>query len=284
MSSSEDAVLDVGELEEKARRIRELLIRTVHHAGVGHVGGPLSMAEIMAVLYFRILRIRPEEPDWPGRDRFILSKGHSAPGYYAALAERGFFPVEKLAEFDQLDGMLQGHPDIHKTPGVDMSTGSLGQGLSVGIGMRLGAAHRGQEFRVYVLQGDGETDEGQVWEAALYAGFHRIRNLILIVDYNGLQQTDHTAHALDLAPLDEKLRAFRWEVLQCRGNDVGDLLPTLERARDLSSEGPVAVIAHSRKGHGISYAAGQVEWHSKVVTDELARRALGELGALDEEG
>lgn len=270
---------DIESLKAKACRIRELIIRTVHHAGVGHVGGPLSMAEILAALYFRVLRIRPEQPDWPERDRFILSKGHSAAGYYAALAEAGFFPTEKLREFDQLNGMLQGHPCMLKTPGVDMSTGSLGQGLSCGLGMALGAAHQGIDFHVYVLQGDGETQEGQVWEAVLFAGFHRVRKLVLIIDVNTIQQTGFTESILDITPLAEKFRAFRWTAIECQGNDFEDLLPKLEEARDQSRDGPVVLLAHTLKGHGISFAAGQPEWHSKLVTNELAELALQELGA-----
>ncbi|HIF91769.1 MAG: transketolase [Myxococcales bacterium] len=273
--------VEISELEEKARRIRELVIRTVHHAGVGHVGGPLSMADVMAALYFRILRLRPDEPNWEVRDRFILSKGHSTSAWYAALAERGFFPVEHLKQMYRLNSPLQGHPDMKKTAGVDMSSGSLGQGLSAGIGMAIGAAHKGQDFRVFVLQGDGECDEGQVWEAALYGGHHQIRNLVLIIDCNRLQQTGRIESTLNLDPLDEKLRAFRWTVLECNGNQMSDLLPTLERARDLSAEGPVAVVSHTVKGHGVSFAADRVEWHAKTITDDLARQALEELGAAD---
>lgn len=268
----------VDELGVHASRIRELTLRTVCHAGAGHTGGSLSIVEILAALYFRLLRIDPAAPDKPDRDRFVLSKGHASVGLYAALAARGYFSEERLAEFDHLDGCLQGHPDMHKTPGVDMSTGSLGQGLSAGIGMALGGRALGLDFDTYVLLGDGEMQEGQVWEAAMYAGFHQVQHLVAIVDYNKLQLTGRTAETLDIEPLADKWRAFRWQAVECDGHDLGDLVATLERARDLAREGPLAVIAHTQKGQGVSFICDRVEWHARALTDDELCDALGELG------
>ena len=273
------APAELTQLEAQASRIRELVLRTIAGAGAGHTGGALSIVEILTVLYFRLLRVDPARPDWPERDRFILSKGHASPALYCALAERGYFPQEKLAEFDRVNGMLQGHPDMTKTPGVDMSTGSLGQGLSVGIGMRLGAVASGLDFHVFVLLGDGELQEGQVWEAAMYAGFHQIRRLVAIVDYNQLQLTGRLRETLNIEPLADKWRAFRWQTRSCRGHDLADLLTCLGEARAASEAGPVIVFAHTVKGYGVSFIADRVEWHARAPTAQELEAALQELGA-----
>jgi len=270
--------LDISELTKKATRLRALMVDAIHHAAVGHVGGPLSQIEVLTALYFRIMNVDPKNPQWEDRDRFILSKGHASISYYAALAERGFFGLDKLHEFDRLNGLLQGHPCMLKTPGVDMSTGSLGQGLSAAIGMLSGAKLKGRNFKTYVLQGDGETQEGQTWEAAMYAGHHKTQNLILIIDYNKLQQTSYVKDMLDLEPLADKFKAFNWNVLECQGNEMADTVETLEAAGDASNDGPVVVISHTLKGYGLSYSAGKVEWHSKLITDELKEQAFEELG------
>ena len=228
-------------------------------------------------LYFRILRIDPSRPDWPDRDRFILSKGHASPGYYCTLARRGYFAEERLAEFDAVDSMLQGHPCMRKTPGVDMLTGSLGQGLSAGAGMILGRDRLGMQFHVYVLLGDGELQEGQVWEAAMFAGRHRLTGVIGIVDYNRVQLSGTVSGTLDLEPLADKWKAFGWQVFECDGHEIGELVDTIEQARRNSDSGPVVVIAHTTKGRGISFMEGKYQWHGRAPNEEERRQALAEL-------
>ena len=267
----------IQELKDFVRDIRCLLLKTVHDAGAGHTGGAMSIPEILSVLYFHSMKIDPESPDWCARDRFILSKGHSSIGLYAALCLRGYFGKECMCEFDHIDGRLQGHPDMHKTPGVDMSTGSLGQGLSVGIGMALGRDRRYMDFHVYVVLGDGELQEGQVWEAAMYAGFHKINRLIAIVDYNQLQLTGRPEQILDLEPLADKWRSFGWSVFSCDGHSVEELVTTIDQAKAVG-DGPAVVIANTLKGYGVSFIAGSVPWHAKAPTDDELERALTELG------
>lgn len=264
-------------LEQVARQIRKLVLTTVHEAGAGHTGGALSISEVLSVLYFHTMKIDPERPNWPERDRFILSKGHTSVGLYAALCLKGYFGPECMCEFDRIDGRLQGHPDMLKTPGVDMSTGSLGQGLSAGIGMAIGRDLRGMDFHIYVLMGDGETQEGQVWEAAMYAGCHKIKRLTAIVDYNQLQLTGWTKDTLDLEPLDEKWQAFGWKVFPCDGHSVPALIDTIENARAVE-DGPSLVIAKTIKGQGVSFIRGNVAWHAKSPTNEELKIALEELG------
>lgn len=268
---------EIDELKQIARYIRTSIINTIADAGAGHTGGSLSEVEILVALYFRIMNIDPHKPDWPQRDRFVLSKGHASPGFYCTLANRGYFKEDRLAEFDAIDSMLQGHPCMLKTPGVDISTGSLGQGLSAGIGMALGRDKRGLTFHVYVLTGDGELQEGQVWEAAMYAGFHKLTGLITIVDYNKVQLTSPVAANLDLEPLDKKWQAFGWRTFECDGHDVAQVVATIEHARDLSRSGPVVVIAHTVKGKGVSFMAGKPEWHGKAPNDDERREALEEI-------
>jgi transketolase len=211
----------IKELEEITRAIRKILLKTAHDAGCGHTGGSLSEADILAALYFRIMKVDPRRPGMAERDRFILSKGHATLGYYAALALRGFFPLETLKSFDELGSILQGHPDMNKTPGVDMSTGSLGQGLSIGIGMALGGLRRNQDFTTFVLLGDGESAEGQLWEAVLFAGAanKRVKRVVAITDYNKVQLASKTSEAVDLGDLAAKYRCFGWEALECNGHE-----------------------------------------------------------------
>ncbi len=275
---------EIVRLEDMARRIRVAVVRTVMRVRVGHVGGPLSAADILAALYGRILRIRPDEPDWPDRDRFILSKGHSSLGQYAAMALAGYFPVAELDTFDQKGSRLQGHPDMNKLPGIDISTGSLGMGLSAGLGFALGARHLGLDVLTYVLLGDGECQEGQVWEAAHVAPRHGADNLIAIVDHNKLQQfgwrgedAHHRLPPEDPGALAARFAAFGWRVLEVDGHDMAALLETLEAAR--RREGlPVAVIAHTTKGRGVSFMEGDFVWHMGVPTDEQFAQAMAELG------
>jgi transketolase len=268
---------ELAKLKKVCRHIRRSIINTIAHAGAGHTGGSLSEVEILAALYFRILRINPSCPGWPDRDRFILSKGHASPGYYCTLARRGYFDEERLAEFDAIDSMLQGHPCMRRTPGVDMSTGSLGQGLSAGAGMILGRDRLGMHFYVYVLLGDGELQEGQIWEAAMFAGRRKLTGLIAIVDYNRVQLSGTVPGTLDVEPLPDKWRAFGWQVLECDGHEVAGVVGTIEQAKQSSVSGPVVVIAHTTKGKGVSFMEGKYQWHGRAPNDEERRDALAEI-------
>jgi len=267
-----------NDLTQRARSIRRRIITLTGTKGVGHTGGSLSLVEILTTLYFKVMKLDPGNPSWPDRDRFILSKGHATPGYYCTLAERGYFPEQQLLhEYDEIDSHFQGHPDMTKTPGVDMSTGSLGQGLSIGIGMALGLLRKGSEARVFILMGDGEMQEGQVWEALMYAGLRRVKHLIAIVDNNRLQLTAPTPSILDLNPIGEKVSAFGWNVLTCDGHDLDALVKNLDEARLRSSEGPVFLVANTVKGKGVSFAENKVEWHSKAPSKDEMDKALKEL-------
>jgi len=267
----------VEELRKICTHVRKSIINTIADAGVGHTGGSLSEVEILVALYFKMMKIDPHNPDWIERDRFILSKGHSSPGYYAALAKRGYFKEEKLKEFDAIDSMLQGHPCMNSTPGVDMSTGSLGQGLSAGIGMCLGRDQRGFDFNVYVLVGDGELQEGQNYEAILYSGAKKTRGLIGIIDYNKVQLTGRSSEILSLDPLDDKFKAFGWQTLECDGHNMAEVVETIEKAKELGKAGPVAIIAHTVKGKGVSFMEGDYQWHGRAPDEEERKLALAEL-------
>jgi transketolase len=275
---------EIAALEDLARRIRVSVIRTVKQVRVGHVGGPLSAAEVLAALYGRILRIRPSEPDWPERDRFILSKGHSSLGQYAAMALVGYFPLEEMTTFDQKGSRLQGHPDMLKLPGIDISTGSLGMGLSAGLGFALAARYLTKDVLTWVLLGDGECQEGQIWEAAHVAARYRADNLVAIVDHNRLQQFGWRGQSASdrLSPqepgaLAARFAAFGWRVLEMQGNDMPDVVSTLETAREPQGL-PTAVISHTRKGHGVSFMADNYKWHMGVPSDEEFAMAMAELG------
>lgn len=281
---------ELHELEERAQEIRRLVVRAVHHAGAGHIGGPLSAADILAALYFKVMRIDPERPDWPERDRFILSKGHSAIGWYAALALRGYFPVEELQTFDSLNSRLQGHPDMTVTPGVEMSTGSLGQGLSAGVGMALGARLAGKDFHTWVMIGDGELHEGQIWEAVQVASRFHLNNLTAILDYNKLSQYGWTyepegyggvAREAPIKDPARKFSAFGWRVLEIDGHDLEQILAACALARlrgtDDDQRPPTVIVAHTVKGKGVSFMEGHYAWHSKPMTDDDLQNALSEL-------
>ncbi len=275
---------EIAALEDMARRIRVAVIRTVTRVKVGHVGGPLSSADILAALYGRLLRIRPNEPHWPDRDRFILSKGHSALGQYAAMALAGYLPLEEMYTFDQKGSRLQGHPDMNKLPGIDISTGSLGMGLSAGLGFALGARHLGRDVRTWVLLGDGECQEGQIWEAAHVAPRFGADNLIAIVDHNKFQQfgwrggdAKHRLPPEDPGHLAARFAAFGWRVLEMDGHDMPEVLATLEAAAQPEGR-PVAVIAHTLKGRGVSFMEGDYAWHMGVPTPEQFATAMAELG------
>jgi transketolase len=278
-----------AELEALARRGRLLVIETVASSGAGHIGGPLSAMDVLVALYFGVLRIRPEEPGWPDRDRFILSKGHSAIGLYAVMALRGYFPIEELATFDHGDSRLQGHPDMTRLPGLEASTGSLGQGLAVGVGIALGCRMRGLPGHTYVMLGDGEMQEGEVWESVGVAARYRLGNLTAIVDRNGLQQYGWPLGAgesnrgdrgdpLAGVRLQDALEAFGWRVVTIDGHDVEAAVAACVAVRETGAEGrPTAILAETIKGRGVSFTEGQFEWHARVATADHVATARGEL-------
>jgi transketolase len=270
-------------LRTTAQEARRLIVESIYRAQAGHLGGPLSAADILVALYFEVMRIDPQRPDWPDRDRFILSKGHSSIGLYAVLAQRGYFPVAELRTFDEIDSRLQGHPDMTALPGLEMSTGSLGQGLSPGVGMAIGAKRRGLGFRTYVMLGDGELQEGQVWEAAFVASRYRLDNLIAIVDHNGLPQYSWPAAGGEGLPLLQpeiaaRWRAFGWRVLEMDGHDMTRIVETLRNAHEGAVGVPTVVVAHTVKGKGVSFMEGEFKWHARPLTDADLEAALRELG------
>ncbi|MEA2499792.1 MAG: transketolase [Actinomycetota bacterium] len=270
-----------GELEAITRRLRRDIVRSTTAAGSGHPSSSLSMVEILTVLYFGgILRFDPQNPRDPDRDRFILSKGHGAPGLYAALAEAGFFPTEDLMTLRKLGSPLEGHPNMNRLAGVEASTGSLGQGLSVGIGHALAARIDERDFRVYVMVGDGETEEGQVWEAIMFAGNHGLANLTLIFDRNGYQQTDAVDNIEPLDPLAEKLRAFKWLAREIDGHSLEEVSGALTWASKDVHAAPQAIIARTVKGKGVSLLEAKPGgWHGKPIPPEEEAKALEEIGA-----
>jgi len=269
--------MSLAELERQATECRKNILRMANHAGAGHVGGSLSETDILTALYFSVLDIDPKNPEKPDRDRFILSKGHASPGLYSVLSARGYFDDSLLYTFDQIGSKLQAHPDMHKCKGIDFSTGSLGQGLSIGIGMAVAGVMRGYHYKTFVLIGDGESQEGQVWEALMYAGAKKIKNLIAVFDYNKVQLSSTMADNVNIDPLADKLRAFRFQVVEALGNNMRYILPALQSAKILSESGPVAVIAHTTKGCGVSFMEGKFEWHGKAPSDEQLAQALKEL-------
>ena len=261
----------IAHLEEMARRIRVEVVRSVDHAKGGHLGGPLSAADMLAALFFHELRIQPDEPRWPDRDRFVLSKGHSSIGLYSAMALRGYFPVEELLTFDAAHSRLQGHPDMTRLPGLDMSTGSLGMGISAGMGIALGARLTGRPSRCWVMLGDGECQEGEVWEAAMAGARYGLDNLIAIVDHNKLQQFGWRGDGPDgrLPPelpgeLVAKWTAFGWRVLEMDGHSMPAILATFATAA-VGDGRPTAIIAHTTKGKGVSFMEGHYFWHSRII-------------------
>jgi len=242
-------------------------------AGSGHPGGALSSADIVTALYFHVMNIDPKRPDWPDRDRFVLSKGHAAAVLYAALAERGFFPKEELLNYRKTGSMLQGHPDMKATPGLDMTTGSLGQGLSAANGMALAAKLDNKDYRVYVLMGDGETEEGQLWEAAMAAAHYKLDNLTGFIDHNGLQIDGPITEVMSPESIQEKVKAFRWHVIDIDGHDMRQILEAIEEAKTVKSK-PTVIVAKTVKGKGVPFMENQVGWHGKAPTLEQAKEAL----------
>lgn len=264
------------ELQKTAVEVRKGIVTAVHSAKSGHPGGSLSAADIFTYLFFEELNIDPEQPDKPDRDRFVLSKGHTAPGYYSALANRGFFPVEDLPTLRHIGSYLQGHPDKKHIPGVDMSSGSLGQGLSAACGMALAGKMKQQDYRVYALCGDGEIEEGQIWEAAMFAGFRKLDNLCVIVDNNNLQIDGPIDEVCSPYPIDKKFESFHFHVINIDGNDFDEIKRAFDEARATKGM-PTAIIAHTVKGKGVSYMENSVGWHGKAPNDEEYAVAMEDL-------
>lgn len=270
------------ELQKKANEVRKGIITAVHSAKAGHPGGSLSAADVYTYLYYEEMSIDPEDPKKEDRDRFVLSKGHTAPGLYSVLANRGFFPVEDLTTLRKLGSYLQGHPDMKHIPGVDMSSGSLGQGISAAVGMALGAKMDAKDFRVYTLLGDGELQEGQVWEAAMFAGHRKLDNLVVIVDNNGLQIDGRIDDVCSPYPIDKKFEAFNFHVINADAHDFDALRKAFKEARETKGM-PTAIVVRSIKGKGVSFMEGQAAWHGTAPNDEQYAVAMADLERIGEE-
>lgn len=270
------------ELKKIANNVRKGIVTSVHSAKAGHPGGSLSAADIFTYLYFEEMNIDPKNPKMENRDRFVLSKGHTAPGLYAALANRGYFPVEELTTLRKLGSHLQGHPCMQHTPGIDMSSGSLGQGISAAAGMALSAKLDNKDFRVYTLLGDGEIQEGQVWEASMFAGFRKLDNLVVIVDNNGLQIDGPVDQVCSPYPIDKKFEAFNFHVINIDAHDFDQIRAAFKEARETKGM-PTAIIAHSVKGKGVSFMENNVSWHGTAPNDEQYAVAMADLEKIDEE-
>ena len=266
------------QLQITACKVRMGIVTGTHSAKAGHPGGSLSAADLFTYLYFKEMRVDPTNPKWEDRDRFVLSKGHTAPGLYAALAHRGFFPVEDLVTLRHIDSYLQGHPNMDTVPGVDMSTGSLGQGSSAAVGMALGAKHQGKDFRVYTLLGDGEIQEGQVWEACMAAAHYKLDNLVVVVDNNGLQIDGNIADVMSPYPIVDKLVAFGFDVQAIDGHDFDAIEAAFAHARTVSGK-PSAIVIKSVKGQGVSFMENNAGWHGKAPNDAEYAQAMAELKA-----
>ena len=268
--------MSVDELKQMAATIRCDIIDMICTAEAGHPGGSLSATDIVTALYFRLMRIDPANPRWPERDRFILSKGHACPVWYAALAERGFFDKSHLGTLRRLGSILQGHPDMNKVPGIDMTAGSLGQGLSVGIGMALAGRLQKKDYHVWVVIGDGESQEGSVWEAAMAGAKWKLGNLTAILDRNNLQNDWYVNDLMPIEPVADKWRAFGWHVVEINGHAMEEIVPALEAAKD-REDGPTLILAHTIKGKGVSFMENVCEWHGKAPCQEEADQALKEI-------
>ena len=268
---------DPQRLSAIAAEMRQDIVEAIYRAASGHPGGSLSIVEILAALYFDEMRQSAEHPDDPGRDRLVLSKGHAAPALYAALVQAGYFPREELMQLRKLDAMLQGHPDKKGTPGVDMSTGALGVGISAACGMAASAKVFGDSFRVYTILGDGELQEGMVWEALMFAAHYKLDNLVVIVDDNGLQIDGPVAEVLGVGPIDRKLEAFGFEVATVDGHSYEQLFAAFDRARATGGK-PFAIVAKTVKGKGVSFMENNASWHGTAPKEEQFRQAMGELG------
>ena len=268
--------MNIEELTKKAVEIRKGIIEAVYHAQSGHPGGSLSVADILTVLYFHEMNIKPENPNWEDRDRLVLSKGHCSPALYSCLANRGYFPVEDLKTFRKVDSYLQGHPDKNKVPGVDMTTGSLGQGLSSANGMAIAGKMDKKDYRVYCILGDGEIEEGQIWEAAMTSSKYKLDNLCVIVDNNNLQIDGTIEEVMNPYPIDEKFRSFGFEIIKIDGHDIEEIIKAFEVAKNIKDK-PTCIIAKTIKGKGISYMENQACWHGKAPNEEQYKEAITEL-------
>lgn len=263
-------------LQEKAKQIRRGIIEAVYSNQSGHPGGSLSIADILSVLYFKEMNINPEQPDWEERDRLVLSKGHCSPALYSALANRGFFEVDELKTFRNVNSRLQGHPDRKNIPGVDMTTGSLGQGLSAANGIAIAGKMDDKLYRVYCILGDGEIEEGQIWEAAMTAGKYKLDNLCVIVDNNNLQIDGTIEEVMSPYPIDEKFRSFGFEVINIDGHDIDEIMKAFEVAKNIKGK-PTCIIAKTVKGKGVSFMENQAGWHGKAPNEEQYQEAILEL-------
>ena len=270
---------DKQQLQIMACKVRMGIINAVHGAKAGHPGGSLSAADVYTYLYFKEMNIDPKNPKWEDRDRFVLSKGHTTPGLYSTLAHRGFFPVEDLPTFRHIDSYLQGHPNMNTVPGVDMSTGSLGQGISCAMGMALGLKHQGKSARVYTLLGDGEIQEGQVWEACMAAAHYKLDNFVVIVDNNGLQIDGNVADVMSPYPIGDKLAAFGFHVNHIDGHNFDEIEAALNRAKEIKGQ-PSAIVMKSTKGKCVSFMENNAGWHGKAPNDAEREQALSELNAI----
>ena len=268
----------IKELKKIAAEIRLGALEAVYSASSVHPGGSLSIADILAYLYFDEMRVDPKNPNWPDRDRFVLSKGHTAPALYAVLALKGFFPKEDLKTFRNIDSYLQGHPDMKHTPGVDMTTGSLGLGISAACGMALSGKIYNKDYRVYAMLGDGELGEGQVWEAAMFAAHYKLDNLCAFIDLNGLQIDGPTKDVMNTAPVDEKYKAFGWNVIVINGHDYNEIEAAVNAAKTVKGK-PTMIVAKTIKGYGVSYMENQVSWHGAAPKKDQYDQAVAELTA-----
>lgn len=273
MTSSEKKDLQI-----MATKVRKGVIESTYGAKAGHPGGSLSAAEVFTYLYFKEMNIDPANPKWEDRDRFVLSKGHTTPGLYATLANRGYFPVEDLPTFRHIDSYLQGHPDKKHTPGIDMSSGSLGQGISAACGMALAGKIQNKDYRVYTVLGDGESEEGQVWEAAMFAAHYKLDNLCAVLDFNGLQIDGKITEVMNPTPLDEKFKAFGWHVICINGHDFNEIEAAFEEAKTVKGQ-PTLILAATTKGKGVSYMEDKAGWHGKAPNADEYAQAIEELNA-----
>ena len=271
-----EKVTDIKELENIARRIRIGIVKGVYNAKSGHPGGSLSIADILSVLYFKEVNVDSQNPKWESRDRVVLSKGHAAPGLYSALAVKGFFPEEDLVSLRNMDSKLQGHPDMKNIPGIDMSTGSLGQGLSVANGMALAGKLDQRNYRVYCILGDGEVQEGQIWEAAMSSNKYKLDNLCVILDNNNLQIDGTVEKVKSIYPIDEKFKSFGFEVINIDGHNMEEIIQAFEKAKTIKGK-PTAIIAKTIKGKGVSFMENQVSWHGKAPNEQEYNQAMEEL-------
>ena len=267
----------INELETIAKRVRLHTIKMIYHAGSGHPGGSLSCADILTALYFHVMKHDPKRPDWSDRDRFVLSKGHAAPALYAVLAEAGYFPVDELSSLRKMGSRLQGHPCMHKTPGVEMSTGSLGHGLAAGNGMALAAKLDRKLYRMYVVVGDGEMDVGETWEAAMLASHYKLDNITVYLDRNKLQLDGPTETIMSLEPLSDKWKAFGWHVIEINGHNMKEIIHATNEAKGVKGKLTI-IICHTIKGKGVSYMEGSLQFHGKAPNKQEYEQALKELG------